>query len=273
MHEKNAAILIAILIGLYGPFLSAQSGVDLAYRLESSKIPSHGPVELVVEVKNQSQQTATLDFGLQSTQSFELSLTKPNGVMVAFTPPLKEGIALQGKVNLAPGKSLARHLMLNEWLNLDPIGSYKLQVTFTGSVELGAKPAGIDRTASLDFEITPDNRDELEQQCHELANRILTATTAADVDEAANRLAAIRDPVSVPYWGRVRRYWHLEALASSTLAKIADHSAVSELTKMLNEKDSESSALARSALTKIQKETSDREIENQVREALSRKEK
>src|SRR5262245_27124488 len=95
---------------------AAELDVEASFVMESSSLTLDQPVRLKFLVINRSPATIELDLGRDSKEHYFFVLLRPDGSREPVPPlPQREGLHELGQVKIAPGGSLRRMLLLNEW--------------------------------------------------------------------------------------------------------------------------------------------------------------
>ncbi len=119
------------------------------------------------------------------------------------------------------------------------------------------------------FEITPRDESALRTTCDSLIKEIEVSSSYEAAAVAAQELSSIRDPVAVPFLRKALLAKQLvEPFAIQGLERIADQDAIRALGEGLGISYHNTSALSRSALLRIETQTSDPEIKQEIRRAL-----
>jgi hypothetical protein len=246
----------------------AQVKVEIS--VQPSHITLHEPVELMFDVKNNDQNSAQIDLGRDRKENFKITLTTPTDEKIHLKQVQKNGLTRIPGVTIAAGENYHQTLVLNEWYDFKQIGSYKIQVELgkpllsNGAVVAGEEP--------FDLTVNVDPRDEttLANRCGSLAADIIAFPSYEVAAERALALSYVNDPVAVPYLKRILLANKLvEPIAIEGLERIATPDAVQALGSALTITMNHTSDLARAALSKIENETADPQVKEQVRRMLA----
>jgi hypothetical protein len=273
---RRATLFIALCIIVYGEGISMQQPGNkiVTFSLASAKFSLHEPVIINFVVKNNFSETITFDLGSDRKESFQLNLTRPNGAS-SQARRIIEGFAMTGKITLRPGQVYRQRLLINEWFDLSQIGAYAISVNLLTSIQSGngrvvAKGANFRST----FEITSRNPKKLQEICAGLLTQITTSNTYEQAMNAATMLSFIRDPVAVPFLERVLKLKMnrimIEQAAIEGLGRIGNTEAVQALIRALSAPNAESTSYIRYALFRIESETTDPAMKQQIKRALGK---
>ena len=251
---------------------SQTRSVELAYSLESSTVSAREPIGLTLTIKNNSDQPIAVDLGLQGEQNFKLTAVGPDGSTKTIVPPLHEGLAPRGDFKVLPGKSLAKHIVLSDWFDFTAAGRYQIEVRLTSPITgLQGEVVAADPGTQLSLDVSPADDSQLQKTCAGLLAEISSSTSYERAESAGKKLAAITDPVAVPYLLQATSFWHLEPITIRALRKIGDTTAVDALIGLLNPRNSDAAALARSALMQLEDRIADPPLRDRVHRALEPK--
>lgn len=121
----------------------------------------HQPVTAQLILTNDSDRLAQIDFGRNFQGNVQLVV---NGVPVpppGLTPG--GGVSFPGEVELAPGKSYSRRLLLDDWHRFDEPGSYQVRVV------LESPPLRLEAASTI--VIGPRDPELLSKACSELSRQ------------------------------------------------------------------------------------------------------
>jgi len=266
---RSVTLVWALLMAFSTTSSSQTSLAGLAYSLESDAVSAREPVGLSVTVSNKSDQAIAVDFGREGTQNLTFSVLSPDGSTKTIVPPLRKGLAPRGDFKILPGKSLAKHIVLNEWFDFTAVGQYRIEVRLTSPItDLQGEVVATDPGTQLSLDVLPEDDSQLQKTCARLLAEISSSSSYAQAEGAGKKLAAIADPIAVPYLLRATSLWHLEPITIPTLSKIGDATAVDALIVLLNSKDSDATALSRSSLMDLKGRLTDPSLQDKIRGAL-----
>jgi hypothetical protein len=256
------------------------TGVTVSYSLGSQTVTLGEPVFLRFEVQNGSREAIKVDLGQNRKQAFLFDVTFPNGTTVTqLSMPTRQGISPIGRISVGVGETYKQTLLLYEWVDLSQVGTYQIDVKLASSIEsvTGVRIAApAFRTV---FNILPRDEFVLREVCDKLLSRIEGSQSVEEAMEAALALSHVRDSIAVPFLDRALRSGKQVANeAVSGLERIGDMSAVQVLISFVRETDATPidintyagtrEILARSALERIQRRTSDLAIKQAIQSAL-----
>ena len=245
---------------------SAQAApVQVTFQLKE-RITLHEPVVLLFKVHNASMQDAVLDLGVAKTQFFHFSLKKPNGATVQNEPLYAEGFYPSGKVIISAGGNYEQDLVLNQWFEFDSTGQYSLAAQLKAHVD--ATEIGNPEPEQISFEIEDRSPERLKKICADLVERVKLAPNAEAAQAPALLLSYVRDPIAIPYLSQLLNARKLvEKAGISGLERICTKDSVEELISALNSQYGDTSDLAREALKRILRRSSDPVLKQTIRSA------
>jgi len=242
------------------PSLGAQ--VQVHFEVRDGVITLHEPVVLLFRVHNASAEEAVLNLGVAKTQFFHFSLITPQGTTLQNEPPYTEGFYPSGKVVVPAGGDYEQVLVLNQWFQLDSAGKYSLRAQMNGAASISPD---IER---IPFEIKQRAPERLAKLCSDLTDQVKAAPNAQAAQQPALLLSYVEDPVAVPYLSQVL-YTHklVENTAISGLERIDSEDSVKVLISALAYSYGDTSTLAREALRRILRKTSNPALKEEIRKA------
>jgi hypothetical protein len=268
MRTVSRALLMVLGVAATAVISAAQVKVEVS--IQPSRITLHEPVELTFDVTNNAQNSVQIDLGRDRKENFKITLTTPTGGKIQLPQLRKSGLTRFPEVTIEAGENYHQTLVLNEWYDFKQVGYYKIEVELAkpalsnGAVVAGQQP--------FDLTLNVDPRDEiaLANRCESLAADILEFPSYEVAAERALALSYVNDPVAVPYLKRILLANKLvEPIAIQGLERIATPDAVQALGSALTITMDPTSALARAALSKIEYETADPEVKEQIRRIMA----
>jgi hypothetical protein len=255
-------------LGLLASLLMAGSGraqdaVIQSFRLIQDSVTLQEPVFVEFTLRNGSAEPIETDLGFNRKQNFDFTITTPDRRRVSAPSVAAEGFGAAGRISLRPGETYRQILLLNERYSFDAPGGYEVDARFTGSIHAAQKQAiqGDGGWSTIRLTVRPRDQQRLTEVCGSLAEKAVHGSTYIEARDAALALSFVRDPVAVPFLGRVLRESKLvRSEAADGLARIATPEAVELLNASSNSGDSELSAIARSALAIIDRKNKEAEI-------------
>lgn len=244
----------------------------VSYSLFSSKITLHEPVIIEFTLNNVFAESIKVDLGADRKEAFRFAVTQPDGVSRNLLLLRQEGIARFGSITLQPGQSYRQRLLINEWTDFPLPGKYLVAVRLVNPVQTQkglviAKDAGFRAT----LEVAPKDPEKLRSVCETLFSQMAASKSYEQAAEAILALSHIRDPVAVPYLEKSLVVGKLvEPFAIKGLAQIGNREAVQALISALNMRNRDIATLAQAALSKLEAESSDPALKDQIKRALKR---
>jgi hypothetical protein len=183
------------------PASQVASAVAVSY-LGRSSVGLHEPIVVEFRVDNQSAQGIRLDLGFNSTRSFIVSVTTPDGriVRTPTIPELNRGDQPvgRGSRSVPPFQRYSQFLLLNEWFPFNQPGAYRVDVDLTTEIRSDAGvPIETGKKGLIEFIVGPRDEQELQRICQALVERILGTTNVGQRRDAGRQLSYVVDPVAV----------------------------------------------------------------------------
>lgn len=248
----------------------AASGVSISYSFPQQQLSLNQPVVVTFMARNESSRPIKLDLGQDRKGGYSFTVTQPDGVRLRLSQYSREGISELSILSLQPSQSFSQRLILNEWYDFKIPGRYQLEGRLIEPI-LFADGTTANRDSGFRdvIEIGPRDVARLETTCKELSEQIEKSTSYGDAAEAALELSYVVDPVAVPYLQRALCAEKLvEPIAVAGLERIANDVAVRVLISHIETGSSDTAVLARAALERIQKRTSNATLREEIERAL-----
>lgn len=248
----------------------AKADVKISYSLPRSQ-GLHQPVVVTFQIKNDTTQVVGLDLGRNRKGGFLLTVTNPDGTAQQLPRYEREGISQRGTLSVQPGTSFSQRLVVNEWLNdFKTPGKYTIEARLANPIMVGESSTQ-DSGFKRDISITARDAMKLTQMCEDLAKQI-QAPSLEDAAEAALELSYVDDPIAVPYLDRTLQAGKfVETQAVAGLERIANPAAVHILIARLSDTRDDIPVLARAALQKIEAQTLDPTLKQEIQTSLRRR--
>jgi hypothetical protein len=158
------------------------------------------PAIMTATLFNTTGYRIVADFGVADQTEFVFRQTKPDGSVVRVTPSLTPPSRMRTSHLMLRDTSHTASVVLDEWLSLSQLGRHTIEVEFRGSVGIdGGNPAGLKRTAKLVIDVKPRDAARLEKRGGEWLKQVSTLSPGSDARTAASALAAMTDPVAIPF--------------------------------------------------------------------------
>lgn len=273
-----ATLLMAlIIVVLMMTHLDGEGGQSsgkkiISYSLLSSKITLHEPVLIEFTLNNVFAESIKVDLGADRKEAFRFTVTQPDGVSRNLLLPIKEGIALVGSVTLQSGQSYRQRLLINERTDFPLPGKYSVAVQLVNPVQTKkgltiAKDPGFRAT----LEVALKDSEKLRSVCEAFFSQMATSKSYEQAAEAILAISYIRDPVAVPYLEKSLASGKLvEPIAIKGLEQIGNMAAVQALISALNMRNRDIATLAQAALSRLEAESADSALKDQIKRALKR---
>jgi hypothetical protein len=248
---------------------SAPGMVTIEISPQPSRLTLHEPVVLTLEITNNRRDPIHIDLGRDRKENFKISITPPTGDTVQLPQLVKRGFSRVGDVEIGAGNKYSQSLVLNEWYNFNNPGLYEIKVELATPALANGVIVGGQEAFNTRIEIEPRNQEALVTRCEDLVAGIEASTSYERSAERALALSYINDPVAVPYLERALRANKLvEPIAIKGLESISTPEAVRALSSALKMNVNHASALARSALSRMESETGDPEVKQEIHRVI-----
>lgn len=210
------------------------------------------PVILTLSVLNESARPIQANLGFDRIGALMFEATGPGGRRQTGRPQLRDGGSRSEHVDVAPRSQYSQRVVLDEWIEFDVVGAYMLQVRFSGSIDATAGvPTDVRRDHVFNIVVLPRDPGRLEELCRSLESRLAQPQGLADHRQAAQQLAAVRDPVAIPYLERAAAREVLLPTLYETLAAIGTPGARQALGRLSRHPTAWVAANAKAALGRI----------------------
>ena len=244
----------------------------ITYSLVSNRLSLHEPVIINFTINNVLSEAITVDLGRDRKEAFLFTVTQPDGAVTQLPSLMIDGIALIGRITVAPGKSYTQHLLVNEWFEFPVPGRYVIDVRLDNPVRTQKQVTVVNGTrfrAGLD--IIPRDAERLKSVCESLFQQTITSKTSSEASESTLALSYIIDPIVVPYLEKILKSNKMvEAVCITGLRRVGGTEAVRVLISALNMRDLEIIAMSRFALDKLEKESTDPALKKQINRAIKK---
>jgi hypothetical protein len=271
-HTGRVVTLVMVLVEVLCVTNAASQTqrVQFSYSLASDQVSLHEPIIVTFRVRNNLGEAIRVDLGWQGAQNFSFTLKRPNGKQIELRPPLREGFTPSGNIEVAPGQTYVKQMILSNWFDFDTPGRYQITALLTSPVKGQAQQVvAVDAGSDLVVNIISRDEQRLQRLCAELVGPVASAQSYSEAEKAAKALSAISDPIAVPFLEQVTgSSWHLGSITIAALARIGDSTAIDALISLLRSKEPDAKALARSSLMRIQTKITDEGLKERIRQGL-----
>lgn len=253
--------------------LKMADNINVSFSLENAQISLNEPIFLNFVLQNNSEQTVNLDLGQDRKEAFKFMVIFPDGKELQLDQLIHNGISIGGNISVKPNQTYAQRLLLNEWIEFDSPGKYILKGHLANPSTAEISDVPIDSNFTVDINISPRNPKKLEEVSDALAQSILETDNYEKKANAALALSYVNDAVAVPYLGKVLSLDKMvKPIIMKGLSRIGNKESVQILIGFIKENpNSENALLAKSALQRIENQSSDTNIKRLISEALSEK--
>jgi hypothetical protein len=207
------------------------------------------PAIMTARLWNTTGYRVMVDFGVNDQTEFVFLHSRPDGSKVRVAPSLKPASRMRTSHLMLRDTSYTASVVLDQWLDLLQTGQHTLEVEFHGTVQIdGGDPAAVKRMARLTIEVKPRDPARLEKRGAEWLKQVSTLSPGSDARTAASALAAIQDPIAIPYLElattRTRSPQFVDALKS-----MSHPTAREALERLARSQDQDVRSLAQRALS------------------------
>jgi len=206
------------------------------------------PAIMTARLWNTTGYRIVADFGVNDQTEFVFLHARPDGSKVRVKPALTPASRMRTSHLMLRDTSYTASVVLDQWLALSQSGRHTLDVEFHGAVQIdGGDPAAVKRTARLAIDVKPRDPARLEKRGAEWLKQISTLSPGSDARTAASALAAMQDPIAIPYLElattRTRSPQFVDALKS-----MSNPGAREALERLAQSQDQDVRSLAQRAL-------------------------
>lgn len=210
------------------------------------------PVVMTLRLLNESDRPIRVNLGWDRVGVLLFEATGPSGRRQTGRPQLREGGSRSDHVDVAPHSQYSQRVVLDEWIEFDVVGAYVLLVRFSGSVDTdGSVQTDVRRDYVFSVVVLPRDPGRLEELCRSLESRLAQPQGLPDHRQAAQELAAVRDPVAIPYLERAAAREVSLPKIYETLAAIGTPEARQALERLSRHPTAWVAANAKAALGRI----------------------
>lgn len=245
--------------------------IQVSLSLANSKVVLYEPIILNFHIQNDSNQNIKLDLGQNSKQGFIFTIVYPDGKVSQLPQLTRNGISTLGNVLVKPQQTYNQKILLNEWINFDSTGSYKIEGRLAEPIKTeDGKILVINSNFNTTVNVQPENAERLKRVSAALVQSISESDNWKENSEAALTLGYVRHPIAVPFLQKVLTSKRLvEPIAIKGLERIGNEEAVQVLIAFVKEKpESELALLSKSALQEIENQSSDPAIKQKIKQFL-----
>lgn len=158
------------------------------------------PAIMTARLWNTTGYRIMADFGVNDQTEFVFLHSRPDGSKVRVAPSLKPASRMRTSHLMLRDTSYTASVVLDQWLDLLQAGRHMVEVEFHGTVQIdGGDPAAVKRTARLTMDVKPRDPARLEKRGAEWLKQVSTLSPGSDARTAASALAAMQDPIAIPY--------------------------------------------------------------------------
>jgi len=247
--STNAQVFLCLLALVAPHRLQADTNPSqslVQFRLPTS-VSLGEPVELTIDIDNDTRSIVTADFGWDKITMLVLRQRLPSGLTTEVKPKPR-GPSAGGRYELGPKKRMKLVVVLDEWLTFPTVGTYEVDVEFIGPVTSGSGASvPVDRHYHQTVVVGPRDPERLKQRCEEWLKRASTARIAEDQFSALRALQYTVDPVAVSFLvTAIERKQTAELV--DTLRRIGNPAAISALQRLTQNSDASVRTAATTAL-------------------------
>ena len=273
MNKKAQYTIVAGLIGAWTllTFWTALAqdtpAPSVTVTLEKNTITQHEPVIMRFTFLNPSSQDIAVDLGYDF-EEVDVKVTDTDGRVWRrphltarevrerisqglFVPP-GSILTFPAVIYAAPGATGVTSIVLNDWVDFDKVGIYR--ITVAASRLSTSPPGSIEiKETSLMLTVIPRNEVSLATACAGLITRLMDWKSAEDSETAAKALSKVNDPVAVPFLAQALKQKSFATMMVAALARLNTPDAVIALESASRSSDKETRDAARNALTVLHK--------------------
>jgi len=242
--------------------------VKVSFIFENSQVVLGEPVFLIFTVQNNLTQNIKLDLGRDRKEGFLFIVVFPDGRKVQLPQLSRGGIAIKGDLSIKPQQTYTQKVLLNQWIEFSSPGKYSLEAQLANPIKVeDGKTISTESGFNATLDVNPRDPEQLKKVSELLIQRIIESTSYEEAADAALALSYINDPVAIPYLQRaLTSNQMVEPIIIKGLERIKDKSSVQVLINIINEKpNSETAALAKTALKKIESQSSDPKVKQMIK--------
>jgi hypothetical protein len=214
--------------------------VRVSFVMRAAKATLHEPVYIEFSIHNGLPEAVRLDLGANAVSKFDFSILDPAGAWHRIGPLRQPPFHGPGRLELLPGKSFRKALLLNEWYQFRVPGKYQVQPHLAAPVQTaGGAVVPMALPPTLAIEVLPRDAQRLRSVCAKLAAVATSPASRAPLD-AAETLSYVLDLEAVPYLVQVAHGDPaLRSIAVDGLARIAQARGLESVLEALGPNNAE----------------------------------
>jgi hypothetical protein len=231
-------------------------------------VTAHEPIILDLAIENNAKDSAHVSLGRDRKEGLTIEIRSPSRDKTRLVWPRRSGFSRVGDFEIAPAGQYLQSYILDEAYNFAEVGQYEVEATLANPILIHGVPTATPNSFHARIEIEPRNEAALEKRCEFIVTQIEQASSFQDAADAALALSYVRDPVAVPFLQKLlTTNWRVQPSAIVGLERIASRDAINVLALAAKEQG-DTSTLAKSALERIESQTPDPQIKNEIRRII-----
>lgn len=245
--------------------------VQVLFSPADSQVVLHEPVIVSLGIRNNLEQSISVDLGENRKAGFLFTIVFPDGREVKLPQLKSNGISSKGDFSIKPKHTYSQNLLLNQWVDFASPGKYLLRGQLANAVKTGTEEV-VTTDFSTIINIESRNLNRLEEISDTLAQRIIESNNFEQNSETALALSYINDPITVPYLQKVLISGKMvEHIIVNGLIRIGNKESVQVLIDVVNkDPKSELALLSKSALIRLENQSSDPVVKQLIKRSFIR---
>jgi len=195
-----------VVVAFAALILSPQDPVEVAFQFAAQSVTACEPVTLRMSFHNSLAEGVRFVPATLRDDYLDLSVTQPDQSAVTPPPSMHGGLLHVGAIDVPPGKTVMREILVNEFYPFRNPGQYKVRVRLNAPIRTDSGGSIESVWHDLTLHVAPRDPKRLETICRDLAKAAAGYGNYEELREAATTLSYIDDPVAVPYLGQVLGY-------------------------------------------------------------------
>jgi hypothetical protein len=265
------AAILTLLAGLYPNINLAQRQIPvrLSVAFQSNTVPLHAPVEASVHLENQSNETYTVDLGIDKEQTFTVIVKGPDGSISRSVRKLTEGLHSPGVIVIEPRTTYTQTILVNDWAQFNTPGVYHVSIQIDAPVteEVSGR---IRQTSGGDVTVSQPDDAYLKRECEQLLDTIKASSSYQDVIAAATTLSKIDDPIAAGFLTQAAELKPpVASILVAGLERLNTEDAIDGLVQLSKSVNPETRTLAVRSLRELQMAENNPELKERIRTGLS----
>ena len=265
-HRMYILFVVVFFLQFSVPVVSMEAGVPVFKLIDKDDFVVNEPLLVEFTIKNILKYEVELDLGHNRESNFVVVVHDlKNNKSYGPTSLDSSGFGRIGKMKLAKGEDYSTVLVLNKWFNGFEVGEYRIEIRLKNNSSLEKKLNGKLFSGDFTVNIGKRNPEKLTALCEKYLNSASQSQDVSVVGFSSLALSYVNDPLAVPFL--IKLFENNKVARQNVLAglsRIKNAEAVRFLIDVQKREISDTSELARDALTSIYEESKSEEVKELI---------